>query len=216
MYALECDVCTYIGQETKGFKQMSTGVRINNRLVFIPLLVDSTLNITLEFPGMNEIINKFKQNNIELLDEAFNEDRDHETVAVDMLMGIDIMQFMSSVSWKRVLGGSCLSINNKLAPIGNVFNFLTKEQSKCLMSFFAKNDDKNLSSRTKTMINLVMDPLKSYFNPLEHILEDCEIDNGLENLFCLESMGIKKDDKELVSFDEDQISKFKKGISFQD
>ena len=45
LYALECEVCTYIGQETKSFKQMSTGIRINNKLVFIPLLVDSTLNI---------------------------------------------------------------------------------------------------------------------------------------------------------------------------
>ena len=61
-----------------------------------------------------------------------------------------------------------------------------------------------------------MDPLKSYFNPLEHILEDCKVDNGLEHLFSLESMGIKKDDKELISFDEDQINRFREGISFKD
>ena len=42
-----------------------------------------------------------------------------------------------------------------------------------------------------------MDPLKSYFNPLEHILSDSEVDNGLENLFSFESMGIKTCDKEL-------------------
>ena len=64
LYVLECDVCTYIGQDTRSFKQMSTGIRINNRLIFIPLLVDSTLNITFEVPRMNEIINKFRQNNI--------------------------------------------------------------------------------------------------------------------------------------------------------
>ena len=66
LYALECDVCTYIGQDTESFKQMSTGIRINNRFIFILLLVDSTLNITFEVPGMNEIINKFRQNNIAL------------------------------------------------------------------------------------------------------------------------------------------------------
>ena len=65
------------------------------------------------------------------------------------------------------------------------------------------------------MINLVMDPLKSYFNPLEHILEDCEVDNGREHLFSLESMGIKKNGKKLVSFDEDQINRFREGISFK-
>ena len=87
------------------------------------------------------------------------------------------------------------------------------------MSTIVKNKsqskDENLSFRTKTMINLVMDPLKSYFNPLEHILEDSEIDNGLENLFSLESLGIKRDDKELVSFDKYQIDKFREGIEFR-
>ena len=156
---------------------MSTGIRMNNRLIFIPLLVDSTLNVTFKVPGMNEIINKFRQNNIALLDETFNEEKDHEIVAVDMLIGIDIMQYMSSVIWNKALGGSCMVINNKMAPIGNVFNFLNKDQSKSVMSSINKSDDKNVSFRTKTMINLVMDPLKSYFNPLEHILEDCEVDN---------------------------------------
>ncbi|XP_068206211.1 uncharacterized protein [Palaemon carinicauda] len=59
-----------------------------------------------------------------------------------------------------------------------------------------------------------MDPLKSYFNPLEHILEDSEVDNGLEHLFSLESLGIKKCEKEMVSFDKEQIDRFREGISF--
>ena len=66
------------------------------------------------------------------------------------------------------------------------------------------------------MVNLIMDPLKSYFNPLEHILSGSEIDNGLENLFSFESMGIKTCDKELVSFDKHQIDKFQEGISLKD
>ena len=44
-----------------------------------------------------------------------------------------------------------------------------------------------------------MDPLKSFFNPLQHIITDSKVDYGLEHLFSLESMGIKTDDKELVS-----------------
>ena len=51
---------------------------------------------------------------------------------------------------------------------------------------------------------------------LEHIITDSEVDSGLEHLFSLESMGIKTDDKELVSFDKEQIEKFKQRISFQD
>ena len=131
-------------------------------------------------------------------------------------MGVDIMQYMCSVTWNKVLGGSCMVINNKMSPIGNVFNFLNKDQSKSVMSSINKSDDKNVSFRTKTMINLVMDPLKSYFIPLEHILEGRKVYNRLEHLFSLESMGIKKDDKELISFDEDQMNRFREGISFKD
>ncbi|XP_050687354.1 uncharacterized protein LOC126980939 [Eriocheir sinensis] len=145
LHALECEVGTYLGQETREFKQMSTGIKLEKRLVFVPLLVDRTLNITFEVPGMNEVINIFKNKNIGLLDETFY-----------------------------------------------------------------------LSPQTKTTINLVMDPLKSYFNSLEHILEDSEVDNGLEHLFSSESMGIKKDDRELLSFDKDQIDEFKEGITFKD
>ena len=61
-----------------------------------------------------------------------------------------------------------------------------------------------------------MDPLKSYFNPLEHILSDSEVDNGLENLFSFESMGIKTNEQELISFDNQQISKFEEGIQLID
>ncbi|XP_068228118.1 uncharacterized protein [Palaemon carinicauda] len=91
LYALECDISTYIGRETKGFKQMSTGININNNLLFIPLLVDKSLNINFEVPGMNQIINKFKENNIALLDETFCDYRNHERMKVDILMGIDII-----------------------------------------------------------------------------------------------------------------------------
>ena len=215
LFELECDVSTYIGQDTKSFKQMSTGIRINNRLVFIPLLVDSNWNLTFEVPGMNHIIDNFKQNNIGLLDEAFLKDRNHEIINVDMLIGIDIIQFMH-LDWKQILGGTCLVINNKVAPLGNIFNFLKEKQRKSVLSSFNQSDDRNISSRTKTMINLVMDPLKSYFNPLEHILEDSEVDNGLEHLFSLESMGIKKSDKELETIDEEQINRFRSGITFKD
>ena len=215
LFELECDVSTYIGQDTKSFKQMSTGIRINNRLVFIPLLVDSNWNLTFEVPGMNHIINNFEHNNIGLLDESFLKDRNHEIINVDMLIGIDIIQFMH-LDWNQFLGGTCLVIDNKVAPLGNIFNFLNENQRKTVLSSFNQNNESNISSRTKTMINLVMDPLKSYFNPLEHILEDSEVDNGLEHLFSLESMGIKKSDKELETIDEEQINRFRAGITFQD
>ena len=115
------------------------------------------------------------------------------------------------------VGGNCLLINNKLAPVGNIFNFLNSDQSRNLIEAHAKPvQSEYVNNRTKTLVNLVMDPIKSYFNPLEHILTDSEVDNGLENLFSFESMGIKTSDKDLVSFDQEQIHQFKQGIKLRE
>ena len=216
LYELQCEVCTYIGQETKGFKQMSSGIMINKQLIFVPLLVDKTLNISFEVPGLSLVVDKFKKQNIGLLDQAFCENRNHDKLEIDMLLGIDAVQYLLSGTYDKLLGGTCFVFNDKVAPVGNVFNFLNEEERKFVMSSLVRRNNESIDEKTKTMINLVMDPLKSYFNPLENILEDSDVDNGLEYLFSLESMGIKRDDKELVSFDKQQIDKFKEGITFKD
>ena len=65
------------------------------------------------------------------------------------------------------------------------------------------------------MVNFVLDPIQTYFNPLESILTDSEVDNGLENLFKFESIGIKSGSDELINYDE-FVDKFEKGITFTD
>ena len=208
----------YIGQDTKNFKQnMSTGIDVGGRLVFIPLLVDDNVDVIFEVPGMNEVVAKFKQQEIRFADKTFNEERNEELFRVDMLLGIDILQFFPEVRFTKIYGGTCLIVNSKFAPVGNVLNFLNDVQKRQLfntMSHQVRNE--NLDPKTKSNVNLVMDPLKSFFNPLDSILSESDIDNGLENLFSLESMGIKNIDEELVPFDKEQIDKFREGISFVD
>lgn len=90
---------------------MPTGIDLTNHFIFAPLLVDTTLEMKFEVIGMNAVIAKFKQQNISLLNEKFYEDINHETIKVDMLLGIDILQSISSVSWDKTLGGSCLVVD---------------------------------------------------------------------------------------------------------
>src|SRR5678816_4745735 len=42
-----------------------------------------------------------------------------------------------------------------------------------------------------TLVNAVLNPVHSYFNPLSHILSNSEVEQGLENMFKLESLGIE-------------------------
>lgn len=144
---------------------MSKGIKQDKRLVFVPLLVDRTLNKTVQVSRMNGVISNFKLNSSGLLNETFYEKRNHETITVNMPLGINISQYMSSVTWEEVLGGSCFVLNNKVAPMGTVLNFLNKNLSKFLIKSLKQSNEEILSPQTKTMIKLVMNPLKSYFNP---------------------------------------------------
>ena len=83
---------------------------------------------------MNEVMDKFRNNNIDLADEAFyNESWDHENIRIYMLMGMDVLQYVT-LSIQNMCGGYCFSLNNKIAPVGNIFNFLTSEQRKTLFN----------------------------------------------------------------------------------
>lgn len=64
IYKLNCDVNTYMGQDTKEFGQMSTGIKIGQKLVFVPLLIDRTFKLTYNVPGLSAVINRFKENNM--------------------------------------------------------------------------------------------------------------------------------------------------------
>lgn len=88
----------------KEIKQITTRIRIDGSLVFVLLLVDRTLNTTFEVLGMNGVIDNFKQINVLFLDEVFDEERDHGILAVNMLLGTDVLEFMSSTTFEKIPG----------------------------------------------------------------------------------------------------------------
>ncbi len=214
-FTLECDIKTYNGLESKTFKQIALGVEVdpNKRIIPVPILIDENLDIEIEIPGMNYVVNAFEKSKFRLLDSFYNSKVNNEKVKIDMLVGVDIIQYLPSFNIKKELNGSCLEVGKKLAPIGNILNFLNNKQTIELTKTLT--DRKRYEEQTKTSVNLVMDPIKSYFNPLDHILQDSEVDNGLEYLFSLESMGIKTDNKELINYDEEKVQRFKQGITFE-
>lgn len=47
------------------------------------------------------------------------------------------------------------------------------------------------------------------------MLEETEVDNSLEHLFSLESLGFKTSDQGLVSLETNQVKRFEEGITFR-
>ena len=147
------------------FKQMSTGIKLKDRLVFVPLLVDENMNINYKIPEMNTVINKLKSQNVSLVDSSFYLNKDHEKIELDILLGIDIIQYFS-FSINKIGGGFNFIIDDKVAPVGNILNFLSSAERKDLFDSQLKSvEQNNTSKKTKAIVNLIMDPLKSYFNP---------------------------------------------------
>ena len=173
LYSFE-HVHTYIGKQSKMLKQMSTGIRLKDRLVFVPLLVDENMNINYKIPGMNTVINKLISQNVSLVDSSFYLNKDHENIELDMLVGIDIIQYFS-FSINKIGGGFNFIIDDKVVPVRNILSILISGERKDLFDSQLKSVEQNdTSKKTKAIVNLIMDPLKSYFNPLEHILSDSE------------------------------------------
>ena len=119
LYSFEQEVHTYIGKQSKMFKQMSTGINLKDRLVFVPLLVDENMNINYKIPGMNTVINKLKSQNVSLVDSSFYLNKDHENIESDMLVGINIIQYFS-FSINKIGGGVNFIIDDKVVPVGNI------------------------------------------------------------------------------------------------
>ena len=98
---------------------MSIGIKLKDRLVFVPLLVDENMNINDKIPGMNAVINKLKSQNISLVDSSFYLNKDQENIELDMLVSIDIIQYFSFFV-NKIGGRFNFIIDDKVAPVGNI------------------------------------------------------------------------------------------------
>ena len=59
----------------------------------------------------------------------------------------------------------------------------------------------------------MLNPNPTYFSPIEKVFPDSNVEQGLEYLYSLESLGIPKD---VSTYDQEQVEKFEKSIEFRD
>ena len=98
-----------------------------------------------------------------------------------MLIGIDILQYFPSSILSQFGGGACFKMNDKLIPLGNVNNFLCLEQMneyRCNLDDVICNNNEQTGNNnnnevdnfiSETVVNNILNPVKSYFNPLTYI-----------------------------------------------
>ena len=74
---------------------------------------------------------------------------------------------------------------------------------------------KSIEKVPSTVVNHIVEPSPSYFDPFMHTHSDLDLDVGLENIYKLESLGINED-SDVGSIDTLFIQKFHEGIIFKE
>ena len=120
--------------------------------------------------------------------------------------------------------GAAFSTTLGLIPFRNILNFLNPGQAIPVEQLQAKAERADVNNSLycpltdekmlQSSVNSVMSPPKSYFSPLESLFPDSSVEQGLEAMFNMDSLG---HNEEIESdFDRQLIDKFKQGISIQD
>ena len=146
----------------------------------LPLFFDPDCAIEMTLENLGLAVENISREH-DLADFSFSVDSD--VIKLDGLIGADILQFFPDFESRRLLNAKALIIHGKVIPFGNIEGFLTPQQ--------VTNSIKN--SSVETQINFVTNPKNTYFDPFSNVFTDSNVEHGVENLFNLESIGIKED-----------------------
>ena len=191
----------------------------------VPVFVKEEFALDLYIEQITDAIGHLKTEGVNVSPHFPSFENDH--LRVYGLLGCDIIRVLPQFELVDCLNGKAFKIASGLIPIGDVNHFLpwnlikpvesgnvlvtSNSPVETAYSDFTEAVDPEIAGA----VNFVLNPRKSYFSPLSIVSDDSAVDQGLENMFNLESLGIK-DTTKMSSYDEEQIDKFKRGISLKD
>ena len=220
----DVEISTFINSSVKSFAEVCLTVDLGEGCSFpVPLLVNADFDVTFSIEGLKEahenLQSKYK------VAEQFT----GETIHLEGLLGVDCIQYLQQCDIVPCMGGKAFKLHKGYVPFGNVDSFLNDKQlvfkyrnikqlskHSTKISESVNNVNKSVISKENldsALINFVLDPVKSYYDPLGGVMTDSLVDHNLDRMFSSESLGIAE---ETNSYDLDQISKFNENISFLD
>jgi len=208
------NIRTYLGVSTRMLKEISLDVYIDKFCFPLPLLIDEDLHLKYEVNFMDTALKNLKNKSYKLADDGFKE-VNNSFFELDALLGTDLIEYFPLLELVKCMSGSAFKLKDgSIIPFGNITNFLYYKQVK-FPEHSSDMQNENQIKTNQTLVNSVLNPVHSYFSPLSHILTDSEVEQGLENMFRIESLGIENMNNK-SEFDLIQIEKFKRGIEFKD
>ena len=208
-------VSTFINSTEKSFSNQSLSLDFGNhrKNFVIPFLVDDDLDISFKIDGLTEAYGNISKKH------RLNSMVENDHVKLDGLLGVDALQCFKSFSMVPCLGGVAFQLLDSIIPFGNIDNFLSVPQ---LESKYSKNCvtiqpevPNNVEPQVqvnKSIVNFVLNPSKTFFDPIGSVLTDSQVDDRLDKMFSVESLGIVE---KMSDYDTEQIEKFNSGVTFE-
>src|SRR5215469_10128043 len=203
-----------------------------NNYCSIPILADKSLNVDYSVEGIALVFNNLKYKRYILADEDCGNCRD-DLVKINILLGTDSLCHLRQFTFINCLNGKAIKTEFGVIPFGPVISFLTPNQiddkfkpdRRIELNHSTKNRNRNRNRKANKLknqetetgsmiINTILNPVSTYFDPLMYTHTETDLDLGIESLYKLESMGIK--DTNMGSIDEILIKQFEDSIEYRD
>ena len=216
------EVNTFLGSAEREFGECLLKVSVpGHGKDYVHILAASDFDIELNVTQLDTAVQNIVKEGFCLAEPSLADEG--EQVPILGLAGVDLIQRFPEFALTSCMSGAAFSTSLGLIPFGNILNFLYPGQAisvEQLQANAAQTDIKlssNCSSSDAEMlqssVNFVLSPNKSYFSPLETLFPDSSVEQGLEAMFNMDSLGHNEEPES--DYDRLLIDKFKKGISMQ-
>ena len=221
---LHYDVNTFLGSSKKAFKECIMDVEIPGfKSLPLPILVDTEFAVQFQVSDLEVALENIKSEGHKLIDPCLAEQGN--TIKVQGLLGVDIIQFFPKMEKIRCMHGSAWLLNTGIVPFGNIMHFLHPSQIRNTVQAnvpdststnFVSAVERYGSKDCDTLVNYVLEPKKTYFSPLEETFPESSVEQGLEKMFSLESVGCSETSEDQSKYDSLKIEEFKANIKYDD
>ena len=177
----------------------------NLSLITMPFLTDENFNLKFSISELDVALENISKQ------YSLADPPQGNVVVLQGLLGIDFIQHLDVFERVPCLKGSAFNLPNGISPFGNVDSFLNKEQ---IVKKYSKNSETELDNTCDvSIVNFLTNPVKTEFDPIGDVLKDGLVEERLDRLFEVESLGISETS---CNFDEEMIDKFDEGIELID
>ena len=167
----------------------------------VHILAASNFNVKLNVSHLDTAVHNIVKESYHLVEPSLADDG--EQVPILGLAGVDIIQCFPESALTSCMLGAAFSTSLGLIPFRNILNFLHPGQAIPVQQLQARAEraDANNSSycpppddeMLQSSVNFAMSPTKSYFSPLESLFPKSSLEQGLEAMFNMDSLGYNEE-----------------------